>query len=362
MRKILVIGVSDIYGGIETYMKNVVDNIDVETFKIDFLNVSSNDLAYKDFFISKGSKIKQVTGRKKNFFKYRREIIEFLKNTKYDVIHIHIMSFEAFERIFWSIKYTDAKIIVHSHSAGFGKNAKVHTRVLDKIGRFVLKDKEYKCVACGKDAGKWMFRKKDFIVANNGIDYEKYKFNNNFRSEIREMYGIKDNEIIIGHTGRIEKQKNHKLLINIFEEFRKNNSNSKLMIVGDGSLRKEIYDLAVDKNIINDVIFVGYTKDVHKYYSAFDVFCMPSLYEGLSISLVEAQFNGLKCYTSTSVDLDSDITGNVEFIGLNDSIEMWTKAIQKNNVRDKDVKMKIKTEYFIENSVKILEKIYSVME
>jgi glycosyltransferase involved in cell wall biosynthesis len=269
------------------------------------------------------------------------------------------MSYEAFERIVWALKYSDAKVIVHSHNAGFGSNAKLHTRLLHELGKKILKNKNFLRVACGNYAGKWMFENKEFTVLNNGIDAEKFKFDKVKREEIRKKYNIDDNTIILGHTGRIEIQKNHDFLIDIFNSYHKENPNSKLMLVGDGSLRQNIENKISSLNLKENVIFVGFTKNVNEYYSAFDYFVMPSLFEGLSISLVEAQFNGLKCISSNCVDPTSDISGNVEFYSLEKKADDWAKKlINVDSTRDVNILKNINQDFFINNSVKKLEKFY----
>lgn len=359
MIKILVVGLSEIYGGIENYINNVVNNIDLDKFSFDFLNFSDTKIAFEDNFVRKGFNIIKISGRKKNYIKYRNELIELYKNSNYDIIHFHVMSFEAFERIKWAIKYTSAKIIVHSHNAGFGSNAKLHTRMLHYFGKVVLKHKKFYKVACGEDAGKWLYKAGEYEILNNGINYEKYKFDLENRNKIRKNLNIKDGEIVIGHTGRLEVQKNHDFLVDIYYEYYKNNVNSKLVLVGDGNLREKLEKKVNDLNIANNVIFVGFTKNVNEYYSAFDIFCLPSLFEGLSISLVEAQVNGLKCFCSTNIDKTSDITGNIYFLSLKESPKYWAnKMISEDIKRDKDVLKNINKDYFIENSIKKLEKYY----
>lgn len=360
MIKILVVGIANIYGGIESYIKNVVDNISKEKFQFDFVNLNENEkIAFQDEFLKNNSKIYNIPNRKKNFFSYRRKFIEILSNNNYDIIHIHIMSYEAFERIIWAIRYSEAKVIVHSHNAGFGSNAKLHTRLLHYLGKMLLNNKKFYKAACGKDAGKWLYNNNEYIILNNGIEYDKYKFDIKNRINMRNNLGIQENEIVIGHTGRLELQKNHNFLIDVFYEYYKKNSSSKLILVGDGSLRKSLEEKIERLNISNNVIFIGFVENVNEYYSAFDIFVLPSLFEGLSISLVEAQTNGLKCFCSTNIDVTSDITGNIYFLNLELSSKEWADKIFKENIkRDDCILEHINKEYFIQNSIKKLEKYY----
>ena len=152
--------------------------------------------------------------------------------------------------------------------------------------------------------------------------------------------------VVLGIVARMNEPKNHNFLIDIFQEYIKLNKNSKLLLIGDGYLREKIEE-KIEKLALSDkVLLLGDRTDVNKLYSAIDIYVMPSLYEGLSISLCEAQVNGLRCYTSTRVDTNSNITNNVEFLSLKKSAKEWAEHIFKNdNTRDKDVINKIPDEF-----------------
>ena len=150
--------------------------------------------------------------------------------------------------------------------------------------------------------------------------------------------------------------KNHSFLIDLFKEYIKLNANSKLLLVGEGPKQEEIKNKIVDLDLTDKVFLLGKRLDVNKIYSALDIYIMPSISEGLSISICEAQVNGLKCYTSTGVDKASNITGNVEFISLTEGANKWVDIISKNdNSRDNLVLNKIPDEF---NSKKSYNKIY----
>ena len=130
-------------------------------------------------------------------------------------------------------------------------------------------------------------------------------------------------------------------------------------MVGNGSLKEKLENKVSNLKISNNVIFIGFTKNVNEYYSAFDIFCLPSLFEGLSISLVEAQVNGLKCFCSTNIDYTSDITGNICFLSLKKSPKEWAEEVINRDIkRDDDILKNVNKDYFVENSVKKLEKYY----
>ena len=136
------------------------------------------------------------------------------------------------------------------------------------------------------------------MILPNAIDPERFKFSEVSRKEIRKRYGIKDDDFVIGHVGRFYPQKNHDFLIDVFYEIRKQRANAKLLLLGDGPLQDKIRQKINSLGIADSVIFAGLQKDPAPFYSAMDVFCFPSLWEGLGIVLLEAQYNGLPCVVS----------------------------------------------------------------
>lgn len=355
--KILFQGLSTNLGGIETYLYNLCRNIDRNKFEISFMVFDyGKKVCFEDELINLGAKIYKITPRTKNYFKFKKDLKNLYKNNEFDFIHFNLMDFSCFERITLANKYSKAKIIIHSHNAGFGKNISKKTRILHQIGKFKLRKIEYLKVACGEQAGKWMFKDEAFEVFYNGIDIEKFTFNNQYREEIRDELQIDYNTILIGLVGKFEKQKNHEFLIKIFYEYIKYNDNCKLVLIGEGSLKQNIIKQVEEFNISENVIFLGKREDTYKIYSAMDFFLMPSLYEGLSIALVEAQVNGLKCYTSDSVDINSNISGNVEFLPLQKSAKYWAEYIFKNKIdRDINILKKIPEKF---DSKKSYEKVF----
>ena len=351
--KILYEGISENLGGIETFIYNLYKNINKERFEVYFLLDKGVKIPFQEEYENGGCKFYRIENRKSNYFKYLKELKEVYMHNKFDIVHINIMSYSLFERITYACRYSNAKVIVHSHNGGFSKNCKYRkTKLLDKIGRFFVRkyNKKIIKVACGEKAGKFAFKNDEFTIFHNGIDVEKFKFSKENRLKIRKSMNIENDTIIIGLVAMFNNPKNHTFLIDIFYEYLKLNSNAKLMLIGDGYLKQEIEEKVKNLNLTENVIFLGKRIDVNLLYSAMDVYVMPSLYEGLSISLCEAQINGLKCYTSDSVDKKSNITGNVEFLPLENNAKTWAKNIYNDNERDRFVLKKVPDEFIMKNA------------
>ena len=346
MRKIKILfeGLSSNLGGIETFIYNLYSNMDKNKFEISFLVDKNMKIAYYDEYEKDNIKFYYTENRKKNYLKYLHDLKDIYSNNKFDYIHINIMSYSLFERITYACKYSNAQVIVHSHNGGY-TNKLYRTRFLHQIGKFMIRKCKFIKVACGEKAGKFMFGNQKFVIFNNGIDIDKFKYNLNNRKKIRKELNIADDTFVIGLVAAFLEVKNHDFIIEVFKEYLQFNNNSILLLVGEGPLKDLIKNKVKYYNIEDKVLFLGKRDDTDKLYSAMDCYVMPSFSEGLSISLCEAQVNGLKCYTTDGVDKDSNITGNVEFLSLNKNRKEWAENIYNNNERDNNVLEKIPNDF-----------------
>lgn len=355
--KILFEGISQNLGGIETFVYNLYKNLDKNKYEISFLVDKELKIAYYEEYKKDGCNFLYTENRKRNYFKYLKDLKEIYTKNQFDIIHINVMSYSLFERITYACKYSNAKIIVHSHSTGYSKGY-YKTKLLHLIGKSMVKNKNLYKIACGEKAGKYMFGKQKFKIFNNGIDFNKFGFSDKYRQEIRNEFKISENTKLIGMVGVFYPVKNHEFLIKVFKEYNMINPDSKLILIGDGYLKNKIKEQVANEDIQEKVIFAGKREDMYKMYSALDIYVMPSISEGLSISICEAQINGLKCYTSDGVDKNSDISGNVKFLSLKQTPEYWAKQIIANEDRDYKVLDKIPDEFSLKKSCKIISDYY----
>lgn len=356
--KILYTGYSSNMGGIERFLMNVCKNLNQEKFEICFLVSKEKKVCCQELLKDLGVIFFEVTDRNSNYQQYIKDLKKVYNENDFDIIHFNIMNFSLFERIALANKYSKARLLVHSHSSSINKVYK-KTKWLDRIGRMVLRNINYERIACGKEAGEWLFGKKDFLILNNGMEVENFAFCLENRRKVREELGIGEEEKVIGHVGALLPVKNHEFLIKVFDEYQKINPKSKLLLVGEGCLREELEQQVKSLGIQEKVLFLGRRDDTEKFYSAMDVFVMPSWFEGFSVALMEAQVNGLKCYTSTNVAEESNVTGNLMFLALEAGSKGWAKEIyETNNVRDENAISKIPNRFKIEETVKVLSKIY----
>lgn len=302
-------------GGTENFLMNLYRNIDRKKIQFDFLvNRKGNfdkeieKLGGRIYYIPALQKIGQVA--------YVKKLDNFLKqHTEYKIIHSHLNQVTGLilER---AKKFNIPVRIAHSHNSGFPKNI-IKRIYKNYLGSKIL-DNATLLLGCSDKANKWLYKDQSnkALIINNGVEIYKFKYNDEKRKKIRKELNIKENEIVIGHVGRFSSQKNHKFLIKIFKKYSEKNENARLLLVGDGKLKKQIEKMIKKYDIDQKVIMTGNRNDISQIYQAIDLFVFPSLYEGLPLVLIEAQISGLSILASSTITNMVDVTGNVKFLNI----------------------------------------------
>lgn len=340
-------------GGLETMLMNYYRHIDRRKVQFDFL-------VHRDFEAEYDSEIKALGGRiyrlpKLNPFspKYLSALNNFFKEHKeYSIVHSHLDCMSAIP-LKYAARHGVKTRISHAHSSNQTRDKKYFLKLIFK--KFIPFYATH-LFACAEDAGRWMFGKKKFIVINNAIDTEKYIFDPLKSKKTREELHIPHDAFVLGHVGRFDPPKNHSFILDIFSALLKEHKASYLLLVGDGTLKENIQKKAATLGIENRIIFTGIRNDVEKLLNAMDVFLMPSLYEGLPLSVIEAQASALPCFISDQVPIECDKTGLVTQIPLYESAETWSRAVLKQiGASREDTSKKIKNSGFdiTENAKKL---------
>jgi glycosyltransferase involved in cell wall biosynthesis len=330
-------------GGLETMLMNYYRQMDRTKVQFDFMVHRAEEGHYDTEIINLGGKIYHMPQIKPgNYHLYFRLLDQFFNNHKeYKVVHSHINENSSF--VLRAAKKAGIPCrIAHSHLSDLGFDIKLPFRL---YARFILKNTPNKFFACSKNAGKWLFGykiadSKEMKVLNNAVNTSEFKFNKTIRNNIRNELGFKE-ELVIGHIGRFNKQKNHDFLIDIFHALHQENRNAKLLLVGDGHLRPSIEKKIKNLGLTSNVKLLGVRSDISDLMQAMDLFIFPSLFEGLPVVLVEAQAAGLKCLVSDAITKESDVTGRVEFISLNNPPEYWANQILTSSYDHVDTAEKI---------------------
>ena len=351
-------------GGVEAVVMNYYRHIDKTKIQFDFIcDSDSTNIPYEE--IEKlGGKVILIPPYQK-VFKYHKELKKVLKDGNYKIVHSHINTLSIFP--LFAAKCAKVPVrIAHSHSTTNKKEWKKNLIKLFLRPFSKLFATDYMC--CYELAGRWLFGNKEYdkgnvYLLNNAIDLDKFKYDETIRKSKRKELGIKDNTLVIGHIGRFVDQKNHRFLIDIFNEVHKQNNNSILLLAGQGPLMEEIKEKVHNLELDDSVKFLGQRNDVNELYQVFDIFLLPSLYEGLGMVLIEGQVSGLSCIASKEVPSIAKINDNLQFIDLDEDVSVWKDAIQELSSLDRSdcSKQIVSSGYDISKEVKKLEKKYSGM-
>lgn len=343
-------------GGLETMLMNYYRNIDRSKVQFDFLTHRSEKADYDDEIEALGGKIYHLPRLNPFSRSYLKALDRFFKeHREYQVVHCHQDCLSGV--VLKVAKANGVKFtIAHAHSASQDKNLKYLIKVIAKKN---IKKYSDQLFACGDEAGKWMFETDDFKVINNAIDTDLYTYNKEKSLEVRRKLGI-EGKFVVGHVGRFNYPKNHKFIVDVFDEVQKMEPDSVLMLVGDGDLRGEIEDKVKALGLVDKVKFMGVRSDVNDLMQAMDVFLFPSLYEGLPVTMVEAQASGLKCIISDKVPTECAITDNVQVVKLDDGSKIWAnQVLQYKNYERRNTKQDIeKANFDIKANAKWLQEFY----
>ncbi len=315
-------------GGIEAVVISEYLAMDKSKIQFDFIcDEDSTNIPY-DLIEKNGGRVIIIPPYQKAF-KYHKELKKVLKENNYKIVHSHISTMSVFS--LFAAKCAGVPVrIAHSHSTTNKKEKKKN--LMKQVLRPFSKVFATNYMCCSELAGRWLFGDKEYdkgnvYLLNNAIDLDKFKYDEKLRKKKRKELGIKDDTLVIGHLGRFVAQKNHTFLIDIFNEIHKKNNNSILLLAGQGPLMEDIKNKVKDLNLDDSVKFLGQRNDANELYQAFDVFLLPSLYEGLPVVGVEAQASGLLCYLSDDMTKETKVLDITKFMSLNNTPEEWADNI-----------------------------------
>lgn len=316
-------------GGAESFVMNLYRSVDRTQVQFDFIKHVSQKGMFEDEILSLGGKIftcPRYTG--KNHFTYCKWWNDFfLNHPEYKIIHGHVRSTSA---IYLSIaKKHGLTTIAHSHSTSNGKGLLGLVKTIMQYPTRYIADYLF---SCSDLAGKWMYGEKatkqdNYQMIPNGIDIHRFTYSEAKRKIVRQSLGILEDEFVIGHIGRFTKPKNHIFLLQTFSAYLKKHPHSRLLLVGDGTLLQPMKKICGQMNIMNHVIFTGARSNTEDYYQIMDVFAFPSLWEGLPVSVVEAQASGLPCLISDNITRNVQLTSLPKYLPVTD-MTAWLNAFE----------------------------------
>lgn len=270
----------------------------------------------KAVFISKGN----------GLMSYAINLYRYLRSEKIDVLHVHGSSSAVLLELVVAKIAGVRKTISHSHSTR-GNHVHIH-----KILRPLIPLFADKLLACGENAGRWMYGKgKDFVIIPNCIQTSRFKFDETIRQKMRKELGLADNDVVIGHVGTFTDVKNHQFLLKILEALKKSGREThyKLVLIGQGVLFDQVKSESVNMGLADDVLLLGIRSDIPQLMMMMDLFCLPSKYEGFPIVAVEAQAAGLPFLYSSNVSSKIGLTNLAEPLPVDRGVDEWVDAIER---------------------------------
>ncbi|MGN0183691.1 MAG: glycosyltransferase family 1 protein [Aristaeellaceae bacterium] len=315
-------------GGSQAFVMNLYRRIDRNRLQFDFIVDTPERNNYAGEIAEMGGKVycfPKFNGR--NYFEIRRAWRRFLEeHREYRVLHSHVRSYAS---IYLPIARSyGLKTIIHSHNNSNGRGALA-------LGKCILQlplrfQADY-YMACSQDAGKWLFgnrvcRSGNFRVINNAIDAAAFTFCEQNRAQVRLELGLKD-AFVLGYLARVTAGKNPLFAIDVMAELVKLIPDARLLFVGDGELLTAVKARVAELGIQRSVVITGERTDAGRLYAAMDCYILPSLWEGLGISLIEAQAAGLRCICSEGIQDEAIVSDLVERYPLRMGAKAWAERI-----------------------------------
>ncbi|RDY90761.1 glycosyltransferase family 1 protein [Bacillus amyloliquefaciens] len=317
-------------GGAETMMMNLYRKMDRTKVQFDFLTHRNDPCAYDEEILTLGGRLFYVPSigstNPITFVKQVKQVIQ--EKGPFAAVHAHTDFQSGFIALAARLAGVPVRIC-HSHSTSWrGRSSRLAGMQLFVFRRMITANATALC-ACGEEAGRFLFGKeKDVHLLPNGIDLDLFAGGRADTESEKRKRGIAGGRLAIGHIGRFTEEKNHQFLLRLAADMKERGIGFQLILAGDGPLRTDMEKLAEKLGLDDDVRFIGVEERVHDLLKTLDVFVMPSLYEGLPVTLVEAQASGVPCVISDGITEEADAgLGLVSRLSLKEPPELWTAAI-----------------------------------
>lgn len=349
-------------GGSQAMVMNLLRSLNRDEIIFDFVIDNTERNYHEAEARALGSKIfKMPKFNGKNSGQIKREWNKFFKDhPEYKILHSHVRSYAS---LYIPVaKKNGVKTIIHAHSTSNGKGI---AALVKMIMQLPLRYQADFMLACSNESGKWLYGKKaqekeNYLFLPNAINVEKYQYSEKTATEYKRKLGL-EGKYVIGHVGRFHEAKNHMFLLETFSKVVKARPDAVLLIVGDGDLKKSILDKVSQLEIDDKVILTGNRNDVPQLLQAMDLFVFPSLWEGLPLTVVEAQAASLPCVISDTITTDVDVSELVHRLPINDT-DTWAEAILNNAWPKTNVIDKVKAAGFdVQDSISLLMKVYKTL-
>lgn len=308
-------------GGMENFIMNLYRNIDRERIQFDFAVHMGGDADYERQIQEMGGKLYLLPRLTRHPAANLKGLYRIVKDGDYKVVIRHTPNALVAPQVYAAAR-AGAFSVCHSHNTTDPK------KLLHHIGKALMKHGKIGRFACSKEAGIWMFGKRECTVVHNAVDLDRFRFDQEKRARIREEFSLEERHVY-GHVGNFIQSKNHPFLLSVYREIARLDERAAFICIGDGELRARMMEEAERLGIRSQVIFTGIRHDVDAFLSAMDALIFPSVFEGLPLTVIEAQAAGLPCLISDAVDGGVEVTkGLVSWKSIDEAPQAWAmKAV-----------------------------------
>lgn len=343
-------------GGLETMIMNYYRNVDREKVQFDFLVHREKEADYDKEIQELGGRIYRLPRLNPWSKGYLNQLDHFFKeHQEYRIVHSHLDCMAGIP-LKYAKKYGVPVRIAHSHNSNQTKDFKYLLKLIYKKN---IPRNATHLFACGKDAGDWMFGTNSYQILYNAIDAKRFSYNREKSIYVKNKLGL-NGKFVIGHVGRFAPQKNHEYLIDIFYEVQRREDNSILLLIGKGELYPKIKDKVKKLGLEGKVRFMGQQSQIAALMQGMDAFVFPSIYEGLPVTMIEAQAAGLPCFISDQVPIECKKTNLVTQIPLESGAKTWAEEILKKKAYEKEdtYEQIVKAHFDIKENARWLQEYY----
>lgn len=321
-------------GGIESFLANVIQRLDMQQFSVDIVAASLKDSVFTRGLEQMDVRFRELSGNTRSIYRNLKMFQQLLSERHYDVLHLNVYQGLSMCYARAAKKAGIPVRIIHSHNTALRKSATRPLKLaIHTMAKQCMAENGTRFLACSSDAAQFMFPKEiadnsSFSVVPNGIETERFRFDQEKRDRFREQWGLQG-KLVVGNIGRLCYQKNQTFLLDVFQELCKLQPESKLLLVGAGDDDPMLRDKAAQLGIEENVLFYGTTASPEETLWAMDAFVFPSLFEGLGIVAIEAQAAGLPVFCSEAIPQEAYVTEQMHQIPLDKGAEVWAEQISK---------------------------------
>ena len=342
-------------GGVENFLMNYYRRMDRSSVQLDFLFNFPEPAAYEAEIVELGGRVFRVTPRRQNREVFRKELEELFQEhaPEWSAVWVNVSSLANIDYLKTAKKYGIEKRIIHSHNS---RNMDSKLRGLlhywnrEKVGKYATD-----FWACSEEAARWFYNgslMKKAVVIHNAIDTDRMRFDGEKREKIRSEHGW-EGLSVIGNVGRLHFQKNQGFIIDVFREYHRKYPESVLVLVGQGEDKEELKAKTSGYGLEKCVFFAGVQQDIQAWLSSFDLFLFPSKFEGLSISALEAQANGVPILASReAIPAEACLNRNCILYSLEDGASAWAEKVEETRLLGREPLDTVKMD-FIDNGFDI---------